>query len=193
MIFILYFNYDINEAGNEWIHNIVISSVTKTSKSIYKLFLLGIGANFMVCLGVYLSYNSKDVVSKSIMIFFPVLTFVALSFEHSIANIFTIFAGILYGAPIPWYNVLFWNFPIVMLGNILGGAILLGVLMDYTFVFRENHKDYLQELKSCYEKIKKKKPNAHHELSVFPHELDEHFQDPSDHNQSNTHPIEKPK
>lgn len=175
----MYPNYDINDVGNEWIHQIVASAVTKTSKSLYKLFLLAIGANFMVCLSVFLSYNSHDVTSKTIMMWFPILTFVALGFEHSVANMFTIFAGVMYGAPIPWYNILFYNFPLVILGNFIGGAILLGLLMDYTFVFRENHKNYLSELKTCFEKMRKiRKPKNHHELGTLPHGLEEHFKEP---------------
>lgn len=51
--------------------------------------------------------------------------------------------------------------------------------MNYNNVFRENHKNYIQDIKNIWEYFKKKKSNENHvQLPNFPQELDEHFSEP---------------
>ena len=53
-------------------------------------FLRGIGCNWLVCLAVYLANAADDVVGKFFGIWFPIMAFVCIGFEHSVANMFFI-------------------------------------------------------------------------------------------------------
>lgn len=60
----------------------------------------GIGCNWLVCLAVWMALASRQTIGKIFAIFFPITAFVAIGFEHSVANMYFIPAGILlrYGA-----------------------------------------------------------------------------------------------
>lgn len=55
---------------------------------------LGILANLMVCLAVWMSYSGRSLMDKAFIMVLPVAMFVASGFEHSIANMFMIPMGI---------------------------------------------------------------------------------------------------
>ena len=61
------------------------------------------------------------------------MAFVALGFEHSIANMFFIPLGIYYGAQVSWYQFFIVNLVPVTLGNIIGGSFFVGVI--YWFIY----------------------------------------------------------
>ncbi|MBR0035988.1 MAG: formate/nitrite transporter family protein, partial [Synergistaceae bacterium] len=67
----------------------------KTSFTFSQAFVLGILCNWLVCLAVWTSFGAKDGISKAVCVFFPIWLFVASGFEHSIANMYYIPAGIL--------------------------------------------------------------------------------------------------
>ena len=58
-------------------------------------FVRGLLCNTLVCLAVWLCFAAHDVIGKIFAILFPITAFVALGFEHSIANMFFIPAGML--------------------------------------------------------------------------------------------------
>jgi len=58
-------------------------------------FFLGIMCNWLVCLAVWMSYGAKDITGKVLAIFFPIWLFITSGFEHCIANMYYIPAGIL--------------------------------------------------------------------------------------------------
>lgn len=58
-------------------------------------FFRAILCNWLVCLAVWLALASKDVIGKIFGIFFPIMAFVAMGFEHSVANMFFIPMGLL--------------------------------------------------------------------------------------------------
>ncbi|MHC5249881.1 formate/nitrite transporter family protein [Enterococcus sp. LJL90] len=99
-------------------------------------FFSGIGCNWFVCLAVWLCYGAKDAAGKILGIWFPVMTFVAIGFQHSVANMFVIPAAIFEGS----YNWLdFFNNVIpVYFGNIVGGAIFVGFFY-YMIYLRKPH------------------------------------------------------
>ena len=97
---------------------------TKVSFSILEAIILGILCNFLVCLAVFLSSNAKSTVEKIIVIFLPIFTFVALSFEHSVANMSYLSLGYLLDNNITIIKLLLNNLLPVTLGNIIGGSIL---------------------------------------------------------------------
>ena len=97
---------------------------TKISFSILEAIVLGILCNFLVCLAVFLSSNAKSTVEKIIVIFLPIFTFVALSFEHSVANMSYLSLGYLLDNNITITKLLLNNLLPVTLGNVIGGSIL---------------------------------------------------------------------
>ena len=96
-------------------------------------FIRAIGCNWLVCLAVYLAIASDDIVSKIFGIWFPIMTFVAIGFEHSVANMFFIPIGIFLGE-VSWYQCIVNNLIPVTLGNIIGGAIFVGFIYWFTYL-----------------------------------------------------------
>ncbi len=111
----------------------------------------GIMCNALVCMAVWLCFSARSTTDKILSIIFPVSAFVAAGFEHSIANMYFIPAGLLikYFAPESFWtaagktagdfgNLTVGNFFLVnllpvTLGNIFGGAIMVGLV--YWFIF----------------------------------------------------------
>jgi formate transporter len=67
----------------------------KVELNFWSALLRGILCNWLVCMAVWLALASKDVVGKIFAIFFPIMAFVAMGFEHSVANMFFIPMGIM--------------------------------------------------------------------------------------------------
>jgi formate/nitrite transporter len=100
----------------------------KVSQGFMVLFWKGVGCNWLVCLAVWLAVASDDVIGKIWGIWFPIMAFVALGFEHSIANMFFIPLGMFYGANVTWGQFFINNLLPVTLGNIVGGAFFVGFI-----------------------------------------------------------------
>lgn len=88
--------------------------------------LRGILCNLLVCLGVWMAAASTDAGGKVIALFFPVAAFVMAGFEHSVANMYYLTAGVLAGAELSAADALLGNLLPVTIGNIIGGAVFLG-------------------------------------------------------------------
>lgn len=99
----------------------------KCSLDFMTCFLLGIGANWCVCLAVWLAIGAKTFGGKVIACFLPVAAFVALGYEHCVANMFFIPAGMLSGADVT-AAMLAANLAASTAGNIVGGALFVGTL-----------------------------------------------------------------
>lgn len=124
----------------------------KTGLDFMPAFYLGIMCNWLVCLAVWMSYGAKDIVGKLFACFFPIWLFITSGFEHSVANMYYIPAGIMAKANPDWvaasgltpdklanlnWNTFFvTNLVPVTLGNIVGGGIFVGVI--YWFVYKKN-------------------------------------------------------
>ncbi len=106
----------------------------KTHCSFGTVFLKGIGANWLVCLGTWMGFSGKDVIGKAVGIWIPVMIFVTLGYEHSIANMFFIPAAIYSGADITWGSFILDNLLPATLGNIVGGAGFVGCLYWYVYL-----------------------------------------------------------
>ena len=123
----------------------------KTNLSFGQAVVLGILCNILVCLAIWLSYSGRSATDKILAIVPPITAFVACGFEHSVANMYFIPAGLLLktgtgesfwtsigktAADYPALNVenFFLNNLIpVTIGNIIGGAVLVGIV--YWFVY----------------------------------------------------------
>ncbi len=95
----------------------------KLEGSFLQMFLSGIGCNWLVALAVWLSYSADNISGKVLGIWFPTMAFVAIGFQHVVANMFLIPAAIFAG----YYS---WgqyamNFVPVWLGNLTGGALFV--------------------------------------------------------------------
>jgi formate/nitrite transporter len=126
-------------------------AATKTSLAWDEAILLGVFANALVCLAVWLSLSARSVTDKVLAVVFPVSAFVAAGFEHSIANMYFVPAGLFLRAWAPdgfwvtagvlprdypsvtWQDFLAGNLLPVTIGNIIGGALLVGLV--YWFVY----------------------------------------------------------
>lgn len=97
----------------------------KVNEEFMHSFISGIGCNWLVCMAVWLGFASKDVTGKIFGIWFPVMAFVAIGFQHVVANMFVVPAAIFVGA-VTWTQYL-PNFVAVFLGNAVGGALFVGL------------------------------------------------------------------
>ncbi|MBB4035626.1 formate/nitrite transporter [Dysgonomonas hofstadii] len=110
---------------------------SKINQDFIKVFIKGIGANWLVCLGMFMGYAAKDITGKCVAIWIPVMLFVTLGYEHSVANMFFIPAAIYSGADITWGTFFFQNLIPATIGNLIGGAFLVGCVYWYLFLKEE--------------------------------------------------------
>ena len=114
-------------------------------------FSLGILCNLLVCLGIWMTFSSRDMLTKSMLLILPVAMFVSSGFEHSIANLFMVPLGIViqntaspeffaaFGytsssfADLTVSHFILNNLIPVTLGNIVGGAVMVGFGYWITF------------------------------------------------------------
>jgi formate transporter len=112
----------------------------KVSLSFLEAFTRAIGCNWLVCLAVWMALSARQTIGKIFAIFFPIMGFVAIGFEHSVANMYFIPTGIilknLAGVPVPagaaadalnWGSFVVRNLIPVTIGNIIGGVIFVGM------------------------------------------------------------------
>ena len=120
----------------------------KVHLSFGEAFFRGIGCNWLVCLAVWMALAAKDVAGKVLVIFFPIMAFVALGYEHCVANMYFIPMGLLLKgtaaaggadlAGLTWARFLTANLLPVTLGNVAGGAIF--VATAYWLVFMRGQR-----------------------------------------------------
>ena len=109
---------------------------------ILSVFFKGILCNWLVCLALFLGLAADEVVSKILAIWFPIMAFVATGFEHCVANMYFIPAGIITnmiangGADTAvlnwgtmWPNNIIWS----TRGNIVGAVIFMAVIYYYCY------------------------------------------------------------
>lgn len=101
---------------------------TKAALTIPEALALGVLCNALVCLAVWLAMGGRSVSDKILAIVFPITAFVAIGFEHSIANMFFLtYANALvdFGdATLIAHSLR--NLAFVTIGNIIGGSLLVG-------------------------------------------------------------------
>ncbi|MBB1270645.1 formate transporter FocA [Shewanella sp. SR44-3] len=142
--------------SNAWGLNALLVSQHKIHHDWSQAFALGTLCNLLVCLGVWMTFSSKDALAKSLLLILPVAMFVSSGFEHSIANLFMVplgiaihtFAGNEYFsalglmpqtfADLSISNFVLHNLIPVTLGNILGGAVFVG--LGYFWIDKANTK-----------------------------------------------------
>ncbi|MGP0584629.1 formate/nitrite transporter family protein [Paenibacillus timonensis] len=111
-------------ASGPYLDKLVDMAGHKLDDSFLQAFVSGIGCNWLVALAVWLSYGADNMSGKILGIWFPTMAFVAIGFQHVVANMFLIPAAIFEGY-YSWGEYL-KNFVPVWLGNLTGGAIFVG-------------------------------------------------------------------
>ena len=118
----------------------VAIAVKKVSLDFNEALFRGIGCNWMVCLAVWMALAARQTVGKIFAIFFPIMGFVAIGFEHCVANMYFIPMGIFLKngtaiadvqtvstSTLTWFNFMWKNLLPVTIGNIIGGALFVGM------------------------------------------------------------------
>ena len=118
---------DIASLGNGGVGETAIRVAgAKAGLSAGEAFARGVLCNTLVCLAVWLAMGGRSVTDKILAIVFPITAFVAIGFEHSIANWFFLPYGFLiapHGA-VPIAGIA-TNLVAVTAGNIVGGTLLV--------------------------------------------------------------------
>ena len=84
-----------------------------------------------MCLAIWLAMSGHNLLEKMAGCIMPVMAFVAIGYEHSIANMFYIPAGIFYGAEVGIWQMFVDNLIPATLGNIVGGSLFVGCLFAW--------------------------------------------------------------
>lgn len=115
----------------------VAAAVTKAALPFGVALLRGVLCNFLVCLAVWMAFCAQSAGGKVVSLFGPIFLFVLCGFEHSVANMYYIPAGIFLAenGEVTWMS-LWQNLLPVTLGNMVGGCGLGGIL--YLLYGRKN-------------------------------------------------------
>ena len=106
-------------------------SLNKTSLTFIEALLRGVLCNILVCIAVWMSFSSDKTGDKIIAVIFPVTFFVLCGFEHSVANMYFIPAGMMLnlklsisGQGATLFGFLVKNLLPVTIGNLIGGVLI---------------------------------------------------------------------
>jgi formate transporter len=112
-------------------HKVVQIAVAKQELPFVTALLRGVLCNVLVCMAVWMAMAGRSVTDKAVAVVLPVMAFVAAGFEHSIANMYLMpLALLLQQGGLGGYAAITWsgmlgNWVAVILGNVLGGAVLV--------------------------------------------------------------------
>jgi formate/nitrite transporter len=140
------------------------TAVYKVNLTFINALCMGVLCNWLVCMAVWMAQAAKDMTGKLLAIFFPIWLFITSGFEHSIANMYYIPAGILAKAnpawaeaaaslgvtaeklrTLNWQNFILKNLIPVTLGNMAGGAVFVGVMFWLAFLYKKKGQDKAEE------------------------------------------------
>jgi formate transporter len=101
-------------------------------------FWRGILCNALVCLAIWMSYAGRSVIDKAVTIIFPIAAFVAAGFEHCIANLYYFAMALLLApqAAMPMVGGMLRNIVAVVIGNVIGGSVLVGLVYYLIYIRR---------------------------------------------------------
>jgi len=112
----------------------------KVNLDFIEALVRAIGCNWLVCLAVWMALAARQTIGKIWAIYFPIMAFVAIGFEHCVANMYFIPAGIFLNrwaaiagpagldpASLGWISFIWKNLVPVTIGNVIGGALFVGM------------------------------------------------------------------
>ena len=146
---LLTYSHSYSFLNGEMAQTVVNVAVGKVSLSPGDAFLRGILCNILVCVAVWVSFSAEEAAGKILALFLPIVLFVVSGYEHCVANMYFISAGILvsreYGiaaAGLSWSSMLIKNLLPVTLGNIVGGAGIVGCGYYYVYLAKAKEKGF---------------------------------------------------
>jgi formate transporter len=99
----------------------------------WQIFWRALGCNWLVCLAVWMALAAEDIAGKVLAIFFPIMAFVAMGFDHVVANMFFIPAAIFADVPdITWWDALH-NWIFAFIGNLAGAVVFVAGAYWYLY------------------------------------------------------------
>ena len=107
-------------------------------------FFRGVLCNVLVCLAVWLCFAAHDVASKILAIVFPISAFVALGFEHSVANMYVVPVAWLSGDENITFQGFMRNLVPVTFGNITGGGLFVAAVYWVIYLRKPGGEDAAQ-------------------------------------------------
>jgi formate/nitrite transporter len=135
--------------GGAWGVTAISTASSKLALGFVQAVALGLLCNALVCLAVWLTFSARTTTDRILAIVPPISAFVAIGFEHSIANLFFVPLAIFVAgfdpafvaaggiaAPansLTWSRFVLRNLVPVTLGNVIGGSLLVGAV--YWFVY----------------------------------------------------------
>ncbi|MFC4801499.1 formate/nitrite transporter family protein [Neobacillus sp. GCM10023253] len=134
-IFVAYFFghvVGLTETG-PFLEKTVAIAQAKTAETFVQALISAVGCNWLVCLAVWMAFGAEDIGGKMFAIWFPIMGFVAIGFQHVVANMFVIPAAIFAGS-LSWTDY-FANLVPVFIGNAIGGGIFVALI--YWMVYKE--------------------------------------------------------
>jgi len=156
-VLLMFFTKQYTFGGNAVGITALKIGVAKVDLTFLQAVALGILCNALVCLAVWLTYSARSTLDKIAAIIFPITAFVAVGFEHSVANMYFIpyalfiknldpkFVGTV-GDKVANLDLLTWqaffvkNLIPVTIGNIIGGAVLVAGIYWAIFLRPDNSK-----------------------------------------------------
>lgn len=120
-------------------------ATAKVELPFWTAFFRGVLCNVLVCMAVWMAIAGRSVVDKAVAIVFPISAFVAAGFEHSIANMYFIPLAMLLQAsgsvaeawPAITAGDFIGNLVPVILGNLVGGSVLVGLVYWVIYLRRQ--------------------------------------------------------
>ena len=112
-------------------------------------FWRGVGCNWLVGIAIWMSLATDKMIGKIIAIWWPIMAFVAIGFEHSIANTFFVPAAIFIGnnslssgvvLNVSWQSFIMKNLIPVTFGNILGAVIFVSFTAWYVYSYKSTER-----------------------------------------------------
>ncbi|HEV7870074.1 MAG: formate/nitrite transporter [Modestobacter sp.] len=103
-------------------------------ESAWQVFLRGVGCNWLVCLAVWMSLAATSVSGKILALFFPIMAFVAMGFDHVVANMFFLPAAIFAGVPDVGWGETLVNWLLAGAGNLVGAVVFVATSYWYLFL-----------------------------------------------------------
>ena len=141
----LTYSHAYSQFGGQLAESVVATAQNKVLLSYPDALLRGILCNILVCIAVWISFSAEDVAGKILGLYLPIMLFVASGYEHSVANMYFIPAGILtsmeYGieanAALTWQGFLVHNLLPVTVGNVIGGVCVVGLGYFFAYLHRK--------------------------------------------------------
>ncbi|QIO34892.1 formate/nitrite transporter family protein [Bradyrhizobium sp. 1(2017)] len=153
LVVLVYFSHHLDMNDGRIGLSVLNTAAGKIRPDMATLFFKGVLCNVLVCAAVWLAYAGRSVTDKMVAVVLPISAFIAAGFEHCVAN--------MYFLPLAWLLVqtghapanfdaslitisgIFHNLVPVTLGNIVGGAGLVGAVywVIYRATFGASHRD----------------------------------------------------